>query len=111
MGKYNESTFKLADLRKFYDRHLGSDWSGTYVHGVRFKEHLLKKLGPEWSAFSEGRDVFIAHKKTVGAAVAQTSCLQVTEDEAKNIVEVGLMLPNTSFCNRCLSMDPLHQPV
>jgi hypothetical protein len=78
--QHNESTFQQADLRKLYDRRLeqlGSEWSGTYVHGVRFKEHLLKKLGPEWAAFSEGRDIYIAHKKTVGAAVAQTSCLQV----------------------------------
>ena len=121
--QYNESTFKLADLRKLYDRRLeqlGSDWSGTYVHGVRFKEHLLKKLGPEWSAFSEGCDVYIAHKKTVGAEGAQTSCLQVTEDEAKNIVEMGLMLRkyillqqmpfNGSFTSTCLT-EPVAKPL
>ena len=75
--------FKLADLRELYDRRLeqrSSDWSGTYVHRKRFKELLLEKLRAEWSAFSEGHDVYTSHKKTVGAAVAQTSCLQVTED-------------------------------
>lgn len=36
--------------------------------------------------------LYISHKKTVGAALAQTAHIQVTEDEAKNIVEVDLML-------------------
>ena len=33
--EFNHSTFKLADLRKLYDRRLnqlGSDWIGVYVH-------------------------------------------------------------------------------
>ncbi|KAF4114423.1 hypothetical protein G5714_004646 [Onychostoma macrolepis] len=125
LKEFSDSTRKkkLADLRKLYDRRLeqlGSDWSGTYVHQKRFKEHLLEKLGPEWSALSEGRDVYISHKKIVGAAVAQTSCLQVTEDEAKTIVEVGLMLRkyillqqmpfNGSFTSTCLS-EPVAKPL
>ena len=48
--EYNHSTFKLADLRKLYDRRLNqlvSDWIGVYVHQKRFKEHILEKLGPD----------------------------------------------------------------
>ena len=85
----NHSTFKLADLRKLYDRQieqLGSDWTGVYVHQTRFKEHLLEKLGTDWSEYSDGRDVFTSHKKTVGATLAQTERLQVTDNEAKKII-------------------------
>ena len=57
---------------------LNSDWIRVYMHQKRFKENLLVKLGTGWSEYSEGRDVYISHKKTVGAA-----CLQVTEDEAR----------------------------
>ena len=44
--EFNHSTFKLADLRKLYDRRrnqLGSDWIGVYVHQKGFKEHILEK--------------------------------------------------------------------
>jgi len=71
---------------------LDSDWAGVNVHPTRFKEHLLHKLGPEWCAFQEGKEVFISHKKTVGAALAENTRLQMTEDEAEKIVEVGLIL-------------------
>ena len=61
--EFNHSTFKLADLRKLYVRRLyqlGSDWIGVYVHQKRFKEHILEKLGPDWSEYSEGRDVYVS---------------------------------------------------
>ena len=79
--QFNHSAFKLADLRKIDDCHLeqlGSDWIGVYMHQNRFKEHLLEKLGPEWFDYSEGGDVYISHKKKVGAALAQTAHLHVT---------------------------------
>ena len=82
----NHSIFKLADLRKLYYRRLnqlGSDWIGVYVHQKRFKEHILQKLGPDWSEYSEGRDVCVSHKNAIGAALAQNVNLQVSEDEAK----------------------------
>jgi len=91
----NNSAFKLADLRKLYDRRLvqlDSDWIGSYVHPTRFKEHLLQKLGPDWSEYTEGRDIYISHKKTVGAALAQASRIHVSDDEAQKIVEMGIML-------------------
>jgi len=69
--QFNDSAFKLADLRKLYNRRLvqmDSDWIRSYVHLARFKGHLLQKLGPDWSEYTEGRDIYISHKKTVGAS-------------------------------------------
>lgn len=119
----NDNTHKLNDLKNLYHRRLeqlGSNWNEKCVHSGRLKDHLLKKLGPDWSAFSEGRNVYICHKKTAGAAVARTSCLQVTEEEAKSIVEVGLMLRkyillqqmpfNGSFRSNCLT-EPVAKPL
>ena len=93
---------------------------GVYVHQKRFKEHILEKLGPDWSEYSQGRDIYISHKMTVGAVLAQTSDLQVTEDEAKKIIDVGLMLRryillqqrpfNGSFTSSCLS-EPVAKPL
>ena len=93
--RYNHSPHELSVLTRLYDQRLqilGSDWIGVNVHPTRFKEHLIKKLGPDWCAFHEGREVYISHKKTVGAALAETARLQVTEDEADKSVHVGLML-------------------
>ena len=121
--QFNNSAFKLADLRKLYDRRLvqlDSDWIGSYVHPTRFKEHLLQKLGPDWSDYTEGRDIYISHKKTVGAALAQASRIHVSDDEAQKIVEVGLILCqhilqeqkhfNGSFDPSCLT-EPVSKPL
>jgi len=88
--QFNNSAYKLVGLRKLHDRHLvqlDSDWIGSYVHPMRFKEHQLQKLGPDWSEY-----IYVSHKTTVGAALAQSSCIHVSDDEAQKIVEVGLML-------------------
>ena len=93
--QFRHSTFKLADLKKLYDcclEQLGSDWIGLYVHQKRFKEQICQKLGHDWSEYSESSDIYISHKKSVGAALAQTVNVQVTEDEAKKIIDMGLML-------------------
>ena len=115
--QFNNSAFKLADPRKLYDRRLvqlDSDWIGSYVHLTRFKEHLLQKLGPDWSEYTEGRDIYISHKK------AQASRIHVSDDEAQKIVEVGLMLRqhilqeqkrfSGSFDPSCLS-EPVSKPL
>ena len=117
--EFNHSTFKLADLRKFCDRRLnqlGSDWIGVYVHQKRFKEHILEKLGPDWSEYAEGRDVYVSHKKIIGAALIQNVNLQVSENEAKKIIDVGIMLrkyillQQMPFDSSCLS-EPVAKPL
>lgn len=121
--QFKQTIFKLAYLRKLYDRRLEqlqSDWIGVYVHQKRFKEHLLMKLGPDWSEYSEGRDIYISHKKTVGAALAHTADLEVTEDGATKIIEVGLMLrrhillqqmPFNGSFNSCSLSEPVAKPL
>ena len=97
-------------------KQLGSDWIEKCAHQTRFQEPILQKLRPDWSAYSKGPDVYISNKKTAGAALAKTVCLQVIEDDAEKRVEVGLMfwsytlqqqIPfSGSFNSRCLS-EPL----
>ena len=88
-----------------------------HVHQKRFREHLIEKLGSDWSEYAEGRDIYISHKNTVGAALTQSARLQVTEDEAKKIVEVGLMLrryillPQNPFDGSFISSCPVSEPV
>ena len=95
--KFNHFPYphKLSALRKLYDdriQTLGSEWTGLNVHPSRFKDHLLKKLGSDWSAYNEGKEVYISHKKTVGVALAEIARPQVTEEEAEKIVDVAVML-------------------
>ena len=85
-----------------------------------FKEHILEKLGPDWSKYSEGRDVYVSHKKIIGAALAHNVNLQVPEDEANKIIDVGFMLRRYillqqmpfygSFNSSCLS-EPVAKPL
>ena len=37
-------------------------------------------------AFQEGREVYLSHKNTAGAALAETGRLQVTEDKADRYI-------------------------
>lgn len=121
--QYHHETYKLAELLRMYEnhlQHLGSEWIGVAVHKTRFKTHLLEKLGSEWSAYSQGRDVYISHTKSVGKAVAETVTSKVTDDEAQKIVEVALLLRrytllqqlpfNGSFSSVCLS-EPVAKPL
>ena len=121
--KFNHSPHKLSVLRtlcEYLIQTLGSEWTGLNVHPTRFKEHLLKTLGPDWSAFNQSKKVYISHKKTVGAALAETAQLQVTEEKAEKIVDVGLMLQkyilqkqmpfDGSFSPYCLS-ERVAQPL
>ena len=112
--QYSYSPKKLSVLRRLYDQRLqipDSDWIGVNVHSSRFKEHLLHKLGPEWCAFQEGKELYSSHKKTVGTALAETARLQVTEDKAEKIVQVGLMLRKYILLQQILSMGRLNGSV
>lgn len=121
--RFSQSPLKMSQLRKLYRQRLetlGSDWMGVNIHPTRFKEHLLNKLGPDWVAFQQGREVYISNKQTVGAVLAATAQLQVTDDEAQKIVDVGIMLRkyvllqqspfDGSFRQNCLS-EPVAKPL
>ncbi|KAF5301239.1 hypothetical protein FQA39_LY10825 [Lamprigera yunnana] len=103
-------------MKKWYESSLGaekSDWVCAEIHSARCKEHLLKKLESDWYSFNDGKEVYISHKKTIGAALADTARTQVTEDEADKIVDVAVLLRkyilfqqmpfNGSFSSGCLS--------
>ena len=90
------------------------------MHQKRFKENILEKLGPDWSEYSDGHDVYVSHNKKIGAALAQNVNLQMSEDEAKKIIHVGIMLRrfillqhmpfDGSFNSSCLS-EPVAKPL
>ena len=114
--QYNESVMKVADLRKLYSQRLeqvGSDWLGIDIHPTRFKEHLLLKLGSEWEAFNKGRDVLLSTKTKASSLLSESLKHELSEEEAKKIVEVGLLLRKHilllqapfmgSFSSHCLS--------
>lgn len=50
-----------------------------------FKEHLIEKLY-----------IYISYKKTIDTVLAQIARLQLTENEAKNIVEAAPINPSTT---------------
>ena len=121
--RISQSPIKLSELRKLCEQRLktlASDWIRVNIHPTRFKEHLLNKLGPDWAAFQQGREVYISNKETVGTALAETARLQVTDEEAQKIVDVGLMLRkyvviqqlpfDGSFHPNCLS-EPVDNPL
>ncbi len=86
---------KVSDLKGLYQQRVHSaisDWTEVSIHSTRFKNHLLGKLGSDFYAFKNGKDVYISHSKTIGSSLAETARVHVTEDEAENIVAVGLIL-------------------
>ena len=91
----NESVMKLTDLRKFYSQQLqqvDSDCLKMEIPPTRFKEHLLMNLGDEWQAFTKGRDVLLSTKSKTSSLLSDSLTQDVSEDKAKKIVEVALLL-------------------
>ena len=91
----NESVMKLTDLRKFYSQQLqqvDSDCLKMEIPLTRFKEHLLMNLGDEWQAFTKGRDVLLSTKSKTSSLLSDSLTQDVSEDKAKKIVEVALLL-------------------
>ena len=61
-------------------------------------------------AFQEGREVYLSHKNTAGAALAETARLQVTEDEADRHILLQQMPFSGSFISHYLS-EPVAKPL
>ena len=86
------------------------------MHQMRFKEHLLPRLGGEWQAFAKGLDVFLTSKATIGSLLSESISQDLSKDEAKKIIEVGRILRRQilksqnplsgSFTSTCLT-EPL----
>ena len=71
---------------------------------------LFTQLLSSGCAFQEGRQVYLSHSNTVGAALAETAHLQVTEDEADRYILLQEMPFNGSFNSHCLS-EPVAEPL
>jgi len=61
-------------------------------------------------SLNEGREVYLSHSNPVGAALAETARLQVTEDEADRYSLLQQMPFSGSFTSHCLS-EPLAKPL
>ena len=115
--------FKLSELRELYKAmmsEMGGPCSGREPHATRFKGNMLHHL-PDWAEFSQGRDIFISHKATVGTVLAQTyHSAIIDQDEVLLLVRAAMAIRkrilvkyapfNGSFSPYCLS-EPLDETV
>ena len=115
--------FKLSELRELYKAmmsEMGGPCSGREPHATRYKGNMLHHL-PDWAEFSQGRDIFISHKATVGTVLAQTYHSAIIDhDEALFLVRAAMAIRkrilvkyapfNGSFSPYCLS-EPLDETV
>ena len=108
--------FKLSELRELYKTMM----SGRKLHATRFKDNMLYHL-PEWAKFSQGRDIFISHKATVGTVLAETyHAANIDQDEALLLVRAAMAIRkcilakhapfNGSFSPHCLT-EPVDEKV
>ena len=64
---------------------------------------LFTQLLSSGCAFQEGREAYLSHSNTVGAALAETARPQMTEDEADRYSLLQQMPFSGSFTSHCLS--------
>ena len=91
-----DSVFKLSALRQFYRTVMedqGTPCSDTRKpHFTRFKEYLLKLL-PEWTDFSQGKEVYISSNHKVGHLLADAHKSQsVIQDDALLLMRAVVVL-------------------
>ena len=92
--KHKDIEMKLVDLKTLYEQRLiqiNSQWVGENVHATRFKDHLIGKLGDGWQVFKSenGKNVILSRNENVAEVLLDH---MNAEDEAQQIVEVGLLL-------------------
>ena len=91
-----DSVFKLSALRQFYRTVMedqGTPCSDTREpHSTRFKEYLLKLL-PEWTDFSQGKEVYISSNQKVGHLLADAHKSQsVIQDDVLLLMRAAVVL-------------------
>lgn len=91
----SDSVFKLSDLRHLYRSVMekqGSPCSDTREpYSTRFKEYLLKLL-PEWTEFSQGKEVYISRRQMVGDLLAEDPKNQLGQDDALLLMRAAVLL-------------------
>jgi hypothetical protein len=92
--KNSDVPLKLSNLTKLYKERLqatGSRWASSLLHATRFKEYLLMKLGTEWRATKEGKEIILSSSSHVSTAWINSGA-SVTGDEADQIIAVAMKL-------------------
>ena len=121
--KYNRCTVRLVDLKQLYHKRLVEkklEWIEISLNSTRFKEHLLQKLGDEWQSFQQSKFVILSPKSSTGEVLMDHLKKDLSEEEAKMIIEVSLLLrkyvlqsqPTFSgyFSENCL-LEPVPSPL
>jgi hypothetical protein len=110
--KHHDNPLPLSFLKELYEEKvkLSEQEGAAAIHSTRFRDQILKRLGPEWTAHKDGNKTIIAREKSVGDALFQS---WLSDSEAENIVSVGVLLRKYvlqsqpcftgSFCDRPLS--------
>ena len=60
-------------------------------HSTRFKDHLLNLL-PEWSEYSQGKDIFISNKSKVADLLAKAHDSQIDQGDALLLMRAAVIL-------------------
>jgi hypothetical protein len=91
----SDSVFKLSALRQLYRtlvEEQGVTCSDTREpHATRFKEYLLKLL-PEWTEFSQGKEVYISSNQKVVDLLAEAHKSQIGQDDALLLMRAAVIL-------------------
>ena len=106
----SDSVFKLSALRQFYRtlvEEQGTPCSDTREpHATWFKEHLLKLL-PEWTEFSQGKEVYITSNQMVGDLLAEANMSEIGRNDALLLSRAAVALRKC-----CLQrQEPFTSPV
>ena len=92
----SDSAFKLSALRQFYRTRVkeqGTPCADTREpHATRFKDYLLKLL-PDWTDFSQGKEVYISSNQKVGDLLADAHKSQTaSQDDALLLMRAAVVL-------------------
>ena len=91
----SDSVYKLSALRLMYRTLMEEQGSPCHdsrePHSTRFKEHVLNLL-PEWSEYSQGKEIFISNKSKVADLLAKAHDSQIGQGDALLLMRAAVIL-------------------
>ena len=91
----SDSVYKLSALRLMYRTLMEEQGSPCHdsrePHSTRFKEHVLNLL-PEWSEYSQGKEIFISNKSKVADLLARAHDSQIGQGDALLLMRAAVIL-------------------
>ena len=91
----SDSVYKLSALRLMYRTLMEEQGSPCHdsrqPHSTRFKEHVLNLL-PEWSEYSQGKEIFISNKSKVADLLAKAHDSQIGQGDALMLMRAAVIL-------------------